>query len=238
VLALALTGCERGCLSTWLSEHGLGDRSHAPMSPAGEPRAVDLSGIDCSDGLLRCVEGHVEASRAAHLPYPCGAASQGVEGRQGQSERGGCACPWELVNTCTAGCAEDGLEVIAAASDGAPTSAWGWKDSAAQLCRPEEPVARDIVPGDMPVGAGDRAVGEICSDEGVACRDGIVRVCDRRGQPMRAVGRCLYGCATQIALDDADTDITHRSRTFDPGAAKHLAAVLSILCRRDHAERR
>jgi hypothetical protein len=59
-----------------------------------------MSVVDCPDGLARCVEGSVEASRLAVLPQPC----HGAESV--------CTCPWDLVAWCRQGCAADGLEVV------------------------------------------------------------------------------------------------------------------------------
>lgn len=202
ILVATLGGCEHGCLTTWLARQGLGGTTpgssgrEAPI----EPRPVlDLSGTDCSDGLLRCVEGEVEASRVAHLPNGCGA-NQNPEGRLG------CTCPWERVLRCGSGCVEEGLEVIAFPDAGA-----------AQLCRPETPVARPLL-------ATETSTTEICANEGFACVENIVRVCDQPGQPVRLVGKCLHGCQPGITLDHGET------KNPNPG-------VLSILCRRDHAER-
>lgn len=117
--ALLLTGCERGCLSTWLSEHGAG--GPPPPEKGGAPPT--LEGTDCADGLLRCVDGHVEASKLAHLPSRCVA------------ERS-CSCPWEIVATCP--CAYDGLEVAASPGDA----------GVAQLCRPRGSIARPVGPAD------------------------------------------------------------------------------------------
>ncbi len=180
-LVLCLAGCQRGCLARWLEERGgnAPDRSGGE-APQGKTRSLDLSGTDCSDGLLRCVEGRVEASRTAHLPYPCGAENAGERQRA-------CACPWDVVASCPSGCASEGLEVI-----GAPTDA-----GAAQLCRPDAVVARPVLPGD-PI------PNEVCPREGVACVDGIVRACEGPGLPTRALATCLNGCQSHVGIDDVD----------------------------------
>jgi hypothetical protein len=208
LLLVLLSGCERGCLTTWLAERGGGGQR--PTASGGSTpmsrRSMDLSGTDCSDGLLRCVGGHVEASRATHLPHPCGSTST--------REQPACVCPYDPIAICSSGCAEDGLEVIGEATDA----------GAAQLCRPEMPVARPLLPGEP-------APTDICVDEGITCREAIVRTCDGAGQPTRALAHCLYGCQTYIAIDSIDgIRGGHGTRTNPDGA-------ISILCRRDHAER-
>lgn len=164
-----------------------------------EDGVVDLGGTDCSDGLVRCSGDRVEASRLAHLPHPCGGSPEG---------QGSCACPWDVVARCASGCAVPELVAIADPDAGA-----------AQLCRPERPVARPILPGD-PAALEAR----ICADRSVVCRDGVVRICDAPGAAERAVAACIAGCATEIAVDH--------------GASAIGDGVAAILCRRDHAERR
>src|SRR5262249_45819196 len=145
--------------------------------------SLDLSGTDCSDGLLRCEEGEVEASLAAHLPR-CES--------KGAQERNGCSgCPWQAIYRCTTGWGQEGLEVVGFADAGA-----------GQLCRPLAPVARpSLIPS--PAGSLDAEQGrvEICASEGYACVDETVRLCERTGQPVRFVGRCLYGCHPGISID-------------------------------------
>ncbi|MDF2692756.1 MAG: hypothetical protein K0S65_1139 [Labilithrix sp.] len=203
-LALGVSGCERGCLSRWLGDRGVGGNS--PEGSGGEApgRALDLSGVDCSDGLLRCIDGRVEASRAAHLRCD--------PSKKGESA---CTCPWETFTRCTSGCASEGLEAIGAASDA----------GAAQLCRPDEPVARPVLPGDA-------VAIDVCVNEGVTCVDGIIRFCEAHGQPARPIAACLNGCQSHVGIDFAQL------APADPGARTNPDGVVSILCRRDHAERR
>ena len=211
VLALALSGCERGCLARWLADNGVGGAAPEGAGggpPSGAPRHLGLEGTDCSDGLLRCVGGNVEASRAAHVPYPCRAEQRG-------ERRIACECPWDVVGRCASGCASEGLEAL-----GAPTDA-----GVAQLCRPDAPVARPFLPGDP-------ASSTICTIEGVACVDGIVRACQAPGHVSRPLATCLMGCQSHVGID------TWGGAETDPGAPRDLDGVVSILCRRDHAERR
>ena len=206
-LAMALAGCERGCLSAWLTEHGTGagepsgPRSGTPGVGGSGPRgsdaaAVDFGGTDCSDGLARCSAGHVEVSVAGHVPHPCAAAKE---------LPGACACAWQSAGSCAAGCVKDGLEVVAAAAA-----------AREQLCAPAEAVLR-------PVTVAETAVVTICATDGVSCVDGTVRVCLGRGAPARLAGACVSGCAPGVSLDPGD---------IPPGDG-----AAAILCRRAHAER-
>lgn len=145
---------------------------------AGRNPRVDLFGTDCSDGLLRCVDGRVEASRAAWLPDPCGS--------PGQEKPGACACPWDWIGQCSNGCVADGLEVLATPDAGA-----------SQLCRPSAPIARPLLPGE-----GGQV--EICATEGFTCVDQIVRHCERTGQPVRMLGLCLFGCRHGVAVEHGE----------------------------------
>jgi hypothetical protein len=217
-----LLGCERGCLSRWLAERGMGPPPPT-TSRSGPPPGIDLGGSDCSDGLLRCVEGRVEASRTAHLPSECGGAKPGP---QGESPRA-CVCPFDVIGSCASGCAAEGLEVV-----GAPTEA-----GVAQLCQADAPVARPLTPGEV----ADSAPA-ICAAEGVACVDGIVRICDHAGQSARPIAKCFGACQTAVAIDDATVLTTHGSfgaaNPPDPGAARNPDGFVSILCMHGHAERR
>ena len=122
-----------------------------------------------------------------------------------------CECPWDVVATCSSGCASEGLEVIGAATDA----------GAAQLCRPDVPVARRLIPGD-PV------PNEICATDGVACVDGIVRTCEAPAQPVRPLAICLHGCQPHVGID---------IEPGEPGETKNPDGLVSILCQRGHAER-
>lgn len=181
MLLVVGSGCERGCLSRWLENHGAGGRELPRTERERDvpARDLNLAGIDCSDGLLRCVDGQVEASRRAHLPYPCTV----VDGLK----RNACVCPWDPVVRCTTGCTDDGLEVIAPVSDA----------GAEQLCRPTSSVARPLLPGD-PI------PDEICGSDGIVCVGSIVRVCDGVGRPVRPVAFCLHGCQPAIAIDHGE----------------------------------
>jgi len=211
LLLLMLTGCERGCLRRTLGDHmGEGGEPEDPAPPRlrADHSNLDLSGTDCAGGLLRCIDSRVEASISAHRPHPCGAGA-------GNDQQAKCECPRESVARCSNGCALDGLEVVSRNSDAGAT----------QLCRPDVPVARPLIPGD-PVPA------DICSTEGVACVAGMVRSCEARGRPERGIAFCLNGCQTDVGVD------APIPQTGDPGAPQYLDGVVMILCRRDQAERR
>lgn len=165
---------------------------------------MDLAGTDCSDGLLRCRDGMVEASVRAVLPATCA----------GKRPEAACACPWESVTRCPSGCALDGLEVV-------PSRAFD-AGNRMQLCRPDATVARPILPGEAPAG-------DICTEEGIRCVDGVVRRCEHAGVPSRAYAYCVSGCEPTLGID-GDATPTWTNQTAD--------GVVAILCRRDHAERR
>lgn len=195
-LGALLAGCERGCLLPRLGE--------AWGEPAGDPGRKAplgkvLSGTDCSDGLLRCVDGRVEASRAAHIPHPCTPQKTG--------EKGSCECPWEVAAECPAGCAVEGLEVLGERTDA----------GSAQLCRPVGAVARRPLPGE--------GASEVCAAAGYACVGGVVRQCAATQRPSTALATCLHGCAPWVGV-------------VEDGETTNPDGVVSILCRRDDAERR
>jgi len=200
VLAVALAGCERGCLTRWMNERS----SEVDPASSAPARGFDLSGTDCSDGLLRCTAGTVEASRVAHLPGSC------IKGPTPEKQGSPCACPWEVVDRCASGCADERLEVTIVRSDA----------GVRQLCRPDQPVARPVLDAD------DASI-DICADDGIQCREGIVRMCDGSGSASRLVARCLYGCALDVAVESEGD-----------GPTKNPAGVISILCRRSDAERK
>ena len=194
---MATTGCQRGCLMTWLEEHQVG--VSAPQThPSARQRGLDLSGLDCPDGLLRCAEGHVEASRIAQIPQPCG----------GPGEKAACACPWDVVYTCGSGCAAEGIEVVAT------------PDAGPQLCRPPQPVARPPLPTDL--GAAD-----ICNTEGVSCIAQLVRLCTETGRPVRPLGYCIHGCQTGVAVDGFPTSAAPSpSGPGEPKALDGMLSIL------------
>lgn len=174
LLVAACAGCQRGCLSTWLTDHGRG----APSSTGSSP----LEGTDCSDGLVRCVDGHVEASVLAHVPFPC---ASGPEGSKA------CVCPWAVLGECRAGCAEDGLELLVRSD----TDAGALADA---LCRPLAPVARAVLDG-------DGVTPGVCPARSLRCTDGVVRSCEAAGAPERAVAWCLHGCEARLSIDLDET---------------------------------
>lgn len=201
LFVLALAGCERGCLARYLtSEDPRGGSTATGREDDGKHR-IDLTGTDCSDGLLRCEQGRVEASRAGHVSARCG------EGQSPEKKASECTCPWDVVMTCA--CAIEGMEM-----SGEPDS------GARQLCRPEQAAARPVL------GSDDASV-DVCADEGITCREGLVRVCDAPASVSRPVAYCIYGCAPHLSLLETQD-----------GPTKNLDGVISILCRHSDAELR
>lgn len=171
-LAGLVAGCERGCAWRWLHEEGLGGPRSVSRSNPGA--AVDA--VDCPDGLARCVEGSVEASRLASVPQPC------------RGPEGACACPWDVVGWCDHGCAAESFEVV-----------MGRREAAEQLCavpsgdavaRSPDPTPRDGGVTDVPA-----------CDEGqlYRCAGGDVVDCALHA----VVASCVRGCAKGVdALED------------------------------------
>jgi hypothetical protein len=87
---LCLAGCERGCARGWIDGRRGGE---SPPPPT-------LNAVDCPDGLAKCEDGVVSASRLAQIPLPC------------TGPPPACVCPWERVEDCAFGCAAEGVEVI------------------------------------------------------------------------------------------------------------------------------
>jgi hypothetical protein len=173
----ALAGCERGCLTDWLARRGVGEDAATGRG------SLPLNAVDCSDGVARCVDGVVQASRAFSYSVPC----------SGPPDR--CRCPWDNLSACDRGCVAEGVEV-AIARDPAPV----------QLCAPE---AADVfarpppgAPLEMPPGW--------CEGELFRCSGGVVIGCEGAdagpsapGAP-GALATCLFGCAEpDMVLDDA-----------------------------------
>ncbi|HZU84867.1 MAG TPA: hypothetical protein VE987_18175 [Polyangiaceae bacterium] len=94
-VVLATAACERGCGWGWLRERGLVS-SPVPRTAGRSPTGA----VDCPDGLARCEDGVVSASRLAALPQPC------------RGPEAACACPWEQVGACERGCVAEGLVVV------------------------------------------------------------------------------------------------------------------------------
>jgi hypothetical protein len=145
VALLALTGCQKGWLTTYLHERGASAKSATPLTM--------INGTDCPDGLARCIGGAVEVSHVARIPRPCSSPAHPED----------CQCPWEAVENCPLGCVESGTEVVVP-----PDRA------AARLCAPDpaNPPARAVVGGVAPPGAcegaGFRCIGSVV----VACTAG------------------------------------------------------------------
>jgi hypothetical protein len=161
VACLALAGCERGCAWKWIDEQGLGRPSPvAPASPVAAGRAVD-----CPDGVARCAEGSVEASRLATIPQPC------------RGPEGACACPWDIVGWCDHGCAAEGVEVVMSPHE-----------AAVQLCA----AAPGDVVVSAPPGHDARAPEVRACDEGDLYRCDAGEVVDCAAHSV--VASCAHGC--------------------------------------------
>jgi hypothetical protein len=185
-----LAACDHGC--GWLG----GVVGGAGPSATG---SLPAPAVDCPDGLARCEDGTVSASRLATLRVPCvGPASA-------------CTCPWEAVATCPDGCVADGVEVVIE------------RDRAAgQLCAPGRDAgvlaASPLPTGDAgvlaasPLPTGDAVVlaasplpgvdaGETVCEEGdrFRCAGGRVVECASAA----TAGLCLRGCfAEGMSIDD------------------------------------
>jgi hypothetical protein len=88
---LALSGCERGCLTTWWDSHttsGAGGQQSLTPPPAEKP--------GCVSGFVRCSGGSVQASRAQ-------------VGTHCTPE--GCLCPWDDIGKCAFGCVLEGVPI-------------------------------------------------------------------------------------------------------------------------------
>jgi hypothetical protein len=179
--ALACGGCERGCTRDWLAERGLG----APTPTA--PGPMPLNAVDCPDGLARCEEGVVSASRLATVPMPC------------RSPSADCACPWDRVGECATGCLAEGAEVVLERAR-----------ATAQLCEPAPNHASFANPLGSPPAGGSPAPAEVDAfgetgatcDEGdrYRCAGGRVVEC-ASGSP---VAQCVRGCSSEGASIDDD----------------------------------
>jgi hypothetical protein len=190
-----MLGCQRGCGWGWLREQGVGG---GPL-PA-DPGAVALSGVDCPDGLARCIEGQVEVSRLAKLARPC----RGPEGV--------CSCPWEPIGSCARGCVVDGLEVLM--DRGLATT---------QLCLPELDAGRPAA-----VSQPARVATATC-DEGelYRCTAGEVIDCDARSVIASCSRGCS---AEGAAVDDTSPTMPGRVQRPGGSASLKREAAFAILC--------
>ncbi|MGO9713492.1 MAG: hypothetical protein ACLQBL_31850 [Polyangiaceae bacterium] len=193
-LALAtlvlLSGCQRGCLSDWFRDRGSASKAATPLTM--------MSGVDCPDGLARCVAGAVEVSHVARVPRPCPPSSRPED----------CQCPWEAVETCPRGCTEEGTEVVVPP-----------ERAAARLCAPDpiNPPARPVVGVLAPPGAcgaeGYRCLGSLV----IACSPGVDRSAADGGLTPRVFAACARGCFEEgeaLGAEEADPE----------GAARILCA--------------
>ncbi len=183
-VVLALCGCERGCLSRWLADHGAGGAGGPGTpgrgaAPSGDPAGITLAAIDCPDGMARCGQGIVQVSRPYHYPDPCTLSPEQ------------CRCPWERLGDCAKGCAADGLELDVPR-----------ERALSQLCSPAPPAPADDANARFASSAPADAVVSAC-DLAYVCEKGVVVAC---GPPARAIGACTAGCAREGQGFDVDDD--------------------------------
>jgi hypothetical protein len=186
-----LSGCQRGCLTTWIRDRGSASKAAAPLTM--------MNGIDCPDGLARCVGGSIEISHVARVPRPCPPSSRPED----------CQCPWEATATCPRGCSEEGTEVVVP------------PDRAAARLRapdPQNPPARPVQGVLAPPGA--------CGVEGYVCIGSLVVACSATAAPgtgsdggltPRVFAACVRGCFQEgetLGEEEADPE----------GAARILCA--------------
>jgi hypothetical protein len=163
---LSLCGCQKGWLANYIRARGGGARSVTPVTM--------MNGVDCPDGLARCVAGAIEVSHVARIPRPCP-----------QDHPDTCQCPWEAVENCPRGCIEEGTEVVA------PPERAG-----ARLCAtdPLNPSARPATGAAPPPGACEEAREDV-----YRCIGSLVVACsaspDRDGgAEARVLAACVRGC--------------------------------------------
>ncbi len=179
-------GCQKGWLSDWIRSRGATGKMATPLTMT--------SGVDCPDGLARCVAGSVEISHVARIPRPCPASSPPGE----------CQCPWEAVETCSRGCAEDGTEVLAPADR-----------AGARLCAPDpaNPPARLAVGAVAPPGACEGA-----REGGYRCIGSLVVICrsvadEERAGVATVLAACVRGCFHEgegLGEEEADPEAASR----------------------------
>jgi hypothetical protein len=136
--AIGGAGCERGCARGWVER----------ADPRAPSRALGPA-VDCPDGLARCEQGSVSASRLASIPQPCTATAQA------------CTCPWDVVGECRNGCVVEGVDVVVDRSV-----------AQAQLCAPERDASTSVMAAVAEPAAARCEEGEV-----FACRRGAVIDC-------------------------------------------------------------
>jgi len=163
---VSLTGCQRGCLMTWLTSHGFGTTDPA------ESVAKGTLDIPCPGGLSRCADGVVSISRSYTPPQACSPE--------------GCRCPWDPVGRCDAGCVAESIELeiprdVALRQLCTPA--------------PRTLLATPVPPGyERPRPDGGDAIQVECEIERFRCVDGVVSSCDGAEHPLAICARgCAEG---------------------------------------------
>jgi len=140
---------------------------------------LPLQGVDCPDGLARCSDGVVQASRAFSYPIPC----------PGPPER--CTCPWDNLASCARGCSAEGIEIAMARAH-----------ALEQLCAPS---AANVFARPPPLHVEPQAAS--CQGEHYRCAAGIVVACGEEDagatETTVPLAACLRGCAEEgVTIDD------------------------------------
>ncbi len=166
IFALAL-GCNRpvGCAP-------VGDLLESPSERRGAASQSMGAGpvVDCPDGLARCSQGVVEVSRLATLALPC------------TTPEKSCACPWQAVGACAAGCAAEGVEIVVAE-----------ELSLRQLCAPAHGSSSFAFAPLGPIAA------DACEEAQLyRCAGGGVIDCNAH----RVVALCSHGCSAEGSFVD------------------------------------
>jgi len=178
VLVLTLSGCERGCLSTWLRDHGFGGEVPRP------PTAGDYKEAPCPDGMARCRDGAVYVSRAYSPPAQCSPE--------------GCRCPWDKLSACARGCVAEGLEIEMPRESA---------EKQLCAPDPGRVFAHGTPPGyaPPPQPADPEVLESFCEVERYHCARGVVHRCDS-GQA-KPVAVCEVGCIQGEALIVEDISV-------------------------------
>jgi hypothetical protein len=163
-----LGACDRGCARDWAEGRGVGGLAGASLS---------IHAQDCPDGLARCEEGTVLASRLATIPQPC------------KGPPGACSCPWEPVASCPDRCAADGVELVIDRAH-----------AEAQLCAPRLDAGPFVVP------TGSAVPAAVCEEgQRYRCTDALVVECASGVVVGRCMQDC-FAQAASIDDDDVSRE--------------------------------
>jgi hypothetical protein len=183
--AVFLSGCERGCLSSWFKARGI---DQAPTAFGGKGGPLAPRDTPCPSGLARCSGGIVRVSRSFTPPTACSPE--------------GCRCPWDDAATCARGCALEAIELempreVAVRQLCAPApdeAAFSRLPSATETAVLHHEPRADA-------GEDEEADDVLCDVERYRCTDGIVIACHGGAH---AVAVCSAGCADGERMIFAD----------------------------------